>query len=154
MLFHDSPEHFLPLLKEHGISLDKPKASDPNTLLTVIRKFMETSCTDTAPIDGDGDGLYASFGTYGFDKDEPFRVSLTRQFMGQEEEDPCIFQVRTSFSWPSTPETRALGNDDLWSFQMELDDFFRQAEALPGWVWALNTDTAPATTEFSHGCCG
>ena len=52
-------------------------------------------------------------------------------------------QLSCTMYWAPTSETDALGADDLWSFGVDLDQFFAQVRVLPGWAWALAEPRRP-----------
>jgi hypothetical protein len=51
-------------------------------------------------------------------------------------------QLQCTFQFALTDELRAVGEDNLWSFDLTLDAFFEQALALPGFrrIHELGTD--------------
>ncbi len=114
-----------------------------STLLDVFPPFARIPVEDAAPRDEDSDGVLAQFGTQNLRGAREFQVDLTRQFIGPGE-DQVMWQLRCTMCWAPTPETDALGSGELWSFGLDLDQFFAQVRVLPGWAWALAGPSIPA----------
>lgn len=142
MRIAESKQRLLDMLNQHG---DVATAGRASTLLDVFLPFARIPAEDAAPIDEDGDGILAQFGSYDFRGRPEFQVDLTRQFI-EPNEDPVMWQLHCTMYWASTPETDALGSGDLWSFGLDLDQFFAQVRALPGWAWALHS--GPSIPDF------
>jgi hypothetical protein len=130
--------------------LDRAAPADVPTTVEVFRRFAAVPVDDAAPPDEDGDGVLAEFGTFTFGGDREFQVGLTRQFIEAADED-AMWQLHCTFYWTPDAETEALGSDDLWSFDMPLDDFFTEALVLPGWAWALAGVRAPRRLTIGFG---
>ena len=78
----------------------------------------------------DGDGVLAQFGTYDFRGVREFSADLTRQFQESGDQDAPLWQRGCTIYWAPTPENSALASGHLWSFGMDLDDFFAEALTL------------------------
>jgi len=145
MRMAEAQHRLLEMLNNQG-DVSIGRQADP--LLDVLAEFARIPAEDTAPAEEDGDGLLAQFGTYDFRGTREFQVDLTRQFI-EPGEDGEIWQLHCTLFWPATSETDALGSDELWSFGMELDQFFAQARKLPGWAWALQAKATVPDFEVS-----
>ncbi len=124
-------------------------ARNPSVLMKVFERFAAMPANDCAPVDEDGDGVLAQFGTYRVRGTPEFNVDLTRQFIATGDDDAPTWQLSCTFYWDTTPETVALGSGSLWSFDSRLEDFFRNAALLPGWGWALGTNEQPKSLEIT-----
>lgn len=130
----------LALLAASGVNPGHVAASEVATVAAVYRQFASIIVTDVLPPDEDGDGVLAQFGTHDFRGKAAFAADLTRQFMqldGEDEDDTCMWQLSCTIYWKPSTATRRLGAGDLWSFGSDLEDFFDEALAMPGWAWAL-----------------
>ena len=142
MLISQTQGHLESMLHEAGIDYRSPSQLDIKALVTVFAEFAKVGVTDSLPGDEAGDGVLAEFGTYRL-RDEPeFIVTLTRQFLQDFPEVP-MWQLHVTMCWPPSPETDALQSGTLWSFSMELEEFFEKMTTLPGWAWALEHAPAP-----------
>jgi hypothetical protein len=52
-------------------------------------------------------------------------------------------QLHCTFQFAVTEELRALGEANLWSFDLTLDRFFEQALAMPGFRGVRELEVAP-----------
>ncbi|MEV6270916.1 hypothetical protein AB0L64_27385 [Kribbella sp. NPDC051936] len=148
MLIRDAEADLLTMLADGGVTSGPIRSGDVATVVEVFRRFAAIPADDAAPADEDGDGVLAQFGTYTFRDTPEFDTDLTRQFVGQLQEDPPLWQLSCTIHWDPTPETAALAQGNLWSFGVSLDDFFAQAAALPGWAWALGGRASPRDLEI------
>jgi hypothetical protein len=149
MLICEAEAALLSMLADAGVASGPIGSGDVGTIVEVFRRFAAIAADDAAPADEDEDGVLAQFGTYTFRGTPEFDTDLTRQFVGQRQQDPPLWQLSCTVHWDPTPETAALAEGNLWSFGMSLDDFFAQAAALPGWAWALS---GPATARDLEIC--
>jgi hypothetical protein len=67
------------------------------------------------------------YGTHAFGGPKRFQVDLTGQFAKRGEEPP-ICQLSCSLEWSPSPETEAIGSGAMWSFGLELEDFFSKVQ--------------------------
>ncbi|MFI6829190.1 hypothetical protein ACIBG5_18955 [Kribbella sp. NPDC050241] len=149
MLIRDAGAGLLTMMADAGVASRPITSGDVGTIVEVFRRFAAIPADDAAPAHEDGDGVLAQFGTYSFRGTPEFDTDLTRQFIGQQVQDPPIWQLSCTIHWDPTPETAALADGNVWSFGMTLDDFFAQAAALPGWAWALSGTATPQDLEIS-----
>ncbi|MBT2534163.1 hypothetical protein J7E83_18945 [Arthrobacter sp. ISL-48] len=126
-------------------------ALNPGTVMEVFKRFAAIPANDCAPIDEDGDGVLAQFGTCGFRGTQEFNVDLTRQFIEAGEVDAPMWHLSCTFYWDPTPDTVALGSGSMWSFDSALEEFFKNAALLPGWEWAMGADEQPKSLEITLG---
>lgn len=131
------------LLAEVGVTPGAISSADVATIVDVYRRFSVIPADDAAPIAEDGDGVLAQFGTFSFRGNSEFSVDLTRQFVEAGGNDASMWQLECTVHYASSMSNRALASGNLWSFGMELDDFFRRAVNLPGWAWALAGTEGP-----------
>jgi len=149
MLIREAEAGLLTMLADAGVAAGPIRSGDVGTIVEVFRRFAAIPADDAAPADEDGDGVLAQFGTYTFRGTPEFDTGLTRQFVGQREQDPSLWQLSCTVHWDPTPETADLAPGNLWSFGMSLDDFFAQATALPGWALAFKGAATPRDVEIS-----
>jgi len=74
----------------------------------------------------DGDMLLFQWGTYDWDGPDRFSLDVTRQLMwwDEGEDDPQIWQLSISFTFPLTDALRAAGSSNRWCHApAELDGF-------------------------------
>lgn len=130
------------MLREAGVTTGQLGPDAPRRVIDAFREFALTPVTGVARVDEDGDGVLAQFGTDTFSGPRLFRVDLTRQFI-KPGNDPAIWQLSCSMTWPRSPETDVLGAGNLWSFGIDASAFFRQVESLAGFQWALTSAPPP-----------
>ncbi|XVU29964.1 hypothetical protein ACQPZJ_23590 [Actinoplanes sp. CA-054009] len=118
-------------------------AADVPAVVDVFRRFAALPVEDAAPVSEDGDGVLAQFGTFGRRGRREFSADLTRQLIEAGGGDPVVWQLSCTLYWPPSAETGALASGQLWSFGTDLDRFFADVVALPGWAWALKTPAPP-----------
>ena len=121
---------------------------DPEAVVKAFQSFAAIPVSDCAPIDEDGDGVLAQFGTYGLRGTQEFSVDLSRQFI-EAGDDGSIWQLSCTLYWDPTPDTTALGSGSLWSFGTSPEDFFSKAVLLPGWKWALGSSQRPNSRDVT-----
>lgn len=138
------------MLRRAAVSLSQPVEGATAQVLDVIRDFSRVPVAGLAPRDEDGDGVLAQFGTYDFGGPERFRVDLTRQFI-KRGEDPPIWQLSCTLEWSPSPETNAIGSGELWSFGLDLEDFFSEVVRLEGFQWAMTTPRPPQSITLDLG---
>jgi|GEM_PF-3644530 len=146
MLIREAKDRLEQLLADVE-SGERNETPNPEAVLKVFQSFAAIPADDCAPMDEDGDGVLAQFGTYGLRGTQEFSVDLTRQFI-EAGDDGLIWQLSCTLCWDPTPNTTALGNGTLWSFDAEFGDFFRNAALLPGWKWALGTNQKPNSLDI------
>ncbi|MEV7606069.1 hypothetical protein AB0N65_11575 [Paenarthrobacter sp. NPDC089322] len=138
-------------LEQMLANIDVVEGSNTVSLGAVMKAFQSfaaVSASDCAPVDEDGDGILAQFGTYGLRGTQEFSVNLSRQFI-ETGDDGSIWQLSCTFYWDPTPDTTALGSGSLWSFDTSPEDFFRDAALLAGWKWALGTNQRPISLDVT-----
>jgi hypothetical protein len=138
------------MVRRAGVSLTDPAAGSVGQVLDVIRDFSNIPVAGIAPLDEDGDGVLAQFGTYAIDGPRRFEVDLTRQFT-KRGEDPQIWQLSCTLKWLPSPDTDAIGSGEFWSFGLDLEDFFREVARLDAFQWALTTERAPVAITLDLG---
>jgi hypothetical protein len=143
MLIREAGARLMSMLADGGVNPAAVTAADVFTIVEVYRRFAAIPADDAAPVEEDGDGVLAQFGTYDFRGAHEFLADLTRQFLEPGDEDTPMWQLSCTLHWDPSPETEALASGNLWSFGMILDEFFAEAVALPGWTWALGSSQAP-----------
>jgi hypothetical protein len=134
MLSDDALGRLRALLRDAGVNPDSPSADDVQRTWEVIRSFAAEPVEDAEPRDQDGDGILAQYGTYDWGDGEHFELDMTRQFIFADEDGEYshMAQLQCTFEFVPNDELRALGDDNLWSFDLTLDEFFERALALPG----------------------
>lgn len=134
MLSDDALGRLRALLRDAGVNSDSPSADDVQRTWEVIRSFAAEPVEDAEPRDQDGDGILAQYGTYDWGDGEHFELDMTRQFTFADEDGEYshMAQLQCTFEFVPNDELRALGDDNLWSFDLTLDEFFERALALPG----------------------
>ena len=148
MLIREAEADLLTMLADVGVASGPITSGDVGTIVEVFRRFAAVPADEAAPVDEDGDGVLAQFGTYTFRGIPEFDTDLTRQFVGQRKQDPPLWRLSCTIHWDLTPETAALAEGNLWSFGMSPDDFFTRSAALPGWAWALSGTATPRDLEI------
>jgi hypothetical protein len=94
---------------------------NPEAVVKTFQSFAAIPVSDCAPIDEDGDGVLAQFGTYGLRGTQEFSVDLSRQLIEAGDDGPT-WQLSCTLYWDSTPDTTALGSGSLWSFDISPED--------------------------------
>ncbi len=60
-------------------------------------------------------------------------------------------QLNCTFHFAPTDELRAIPARSLWSFGRELDDFFEEALALPGFDFVRTHQLRPTRLDIAYG---
>jgi hypothetical protein len=143
VLIRDSRTHLLSMLAKAGVVMGEVTSGDVRVLVDVVRRFATIPVDDGAPVEDDGDGMLAQFGSFNFRGTPEFSADLTRQLIEAGDEDAPIWQLQCTFYCDRTPATDALADATLWSFGVSIDEFFTQAITLPGWAFAFDGSHAP-----------
>jgi hypothetical protein len=145
MLSDDAPDRLRALLRAAGVNLHSPSADDVQRTWNVMQAFAAEPVEDAEPRDEDGDGILAQYGTYDWGDGEHFELDMTRQFSFADEDGEYshMAQLQCTFQFEPTDELRALGDENLWSFELPLDEFFEQALAMPGFRGIRDLDVTP-----------
>jgi hypothetical protein len=145
MLSDDAPARLRTLLRDAGINLDNPTASDVERTWEVMQDFAAEPVEDAEPREQDGDGILAQYGTYDWGDGEHFELDMTRQFSFTDEDGEYshMAQLHCTFEFEPTDALRALGDANLWSFDLALEEFFERALAMPGFRGIRDLDVAP-----------
>lgn len=100
----------------------------------------------------DGDALLAQYGSYGLCTPKHFQLDMTRQLTFYDGEDyDRMTQLHCTFEFELTDMLTAVGEKSLWSFGMDLDDFFEEALALPGFVAVEQGRLRPVGLDVHYG---
>ena len=140
----------LALLEDAGVAPGPVSGDQIRVLVHVMERFARIPVDDAAPVEVDGDGVLAQYGTHTFRDVPEFEADLTRQLRDVADRDPQTWQLSCTLRWDATEDTDALGAGSLWSFGMPLDAFFVKASSLSGWAWATRTDR-PANLDVAFG---
>ena len=133
--------------------MDRSGPLDVERTWEVMRRFAAEDVEDAAPRDIDGDGILAQYGIYSsFGGGKTFQLDMTRQFMFYDEDDEYdhMSQLNCTFEYAVTDELRALGESNLWSFGLDLDEFFARALALPGFRGVREAGAVPARLDVDY----
>jgi hypothetical protein len=133
------------LIAEAGVDARDPAAADVDRVWDVMRRFAAEPVDDIAPLEEESDGILAQYGTYDWGEGEHFEIEFVRQFAFNDADGEYghMSQLHCQFQFEPTDELRALGSDDLWSFDIPLDVFFDQALALRGFSGVRRLSAAP-----------
>jgi hypothetical protein len=139
MTSEEAEDRLRGLLADAGVDLDTPTAGDVVKTWDVWRRFVLEPVEDVPSEPGDyADGILAQHGVYDWSytgSSEFFELDMTRQFSFYEDDEyDHMAQLHCTFRFEPTDALRALGERNLWSFDMPLDDFFEQALSLPGFA--------------------
>jgi hypothetical protein len=133
-----------------GVDVDAPTAADAPATWDIVLDLARERVTDgnLAGYD-DADMLLAQYGTYNWGQGAFFEVDLTRQFIYvlDDGEQGWMAQLRCAFLYEPTPALRDLGDGNLWSMDLALDEFAAQVRAMPGFQVA----DEPLRLEISLG---
>jgi hypothetical protein len=133
-----------------GVDIDAPKPEDVPVTWDIVLALARERVTDRnlATYD-DADMLLAQYGTYDWGQGAYFEADLTRQFIYtlEDGEQGWMAQLQCAFRYEPTPHLRALGDGNLWSMDLELDDFASKFRALPG----FQVTDRPLRLEISLG---
>lgn len=152
----DSADRLRDLLVEAGVDLEHPTAADVERTWAVWRRFAEEPVEDVPTgvedFDEENDAVLAQHGVYDWGGGEFFELDLTRQlaFFDEDGEHDHYAQLRCTFRFAPTDELRALGEHNLWSFGMPLEDFFARALDLPGFAGVRALAARPATLDIGY----
>ena len=130
MLSDEAADRLRELLREAGVDLDAPTADDVERSWDVMQRFAREGAEDVPAEPGDyDDGILAQYGLW----EGTFELDMTRQFSFYEDgEYDHMAQLSCTFHFAPTDRLRALRDENLWSFDLDLDEFFVHARALPG----------------------
>jgi hypothetical protein len=123
------------LLAQAGVDIEHPMAEDVERTWAVYRHFADEPVEDAEPREEEGDGILAQYGTYSWSPGR-FEVDLTRQLAFTDEDGGYdhMAQLNCTFRFELTDALKAVPSADLWSFGLDLDAFFAQVLALPGFA--------------------
>jgi hypothetical protein len=78
---------------------------------------------------------------------------MTRQFSFADEDGEYshMTQLQCTFQFAVTDELRALGEQNLWSFDLTLNSFFEQALAMPGFRGVRELGVKPLRLVIEYG---
>jgi hypothetical protein len=153
----DASDRLRELLARAGVNLEQPTHADVGRTWDVMRRFAREPADDVPSEPGDyDDGILAQYGVYdwsGTGRSEWFELDMTRQFSFYDEEGEYdhMAQLACTFRFEPTAALRDLGEADLWSFDMDLDAFFDEALAMPGFVGVRNFGVVPASLVIHYG---
>ena len=140
------------MIAEVGVDLDRPTLGDVDRAWEVFRRFALERADDVASEAGDyADGILAQYGIYDWSETQQrefFELDMTRQFAVPAPGQPDLRQVYCTFRFEPTDELRALSEDSLWSFEMELHAFFEQALAMPGFAGTRTSGETPVELDI------
>lgn len=145
MTSDESVDRLKALIAEAGVDAANPQPADVDRVWDVMRRFAAEPVHDIAPLEEESDGILAQYGTYDWGEGEHFEIEFVRQFAfndGDGEYD-YMSQLHCQFLFEPTHELRALGADDLWSFDLALGEFFDQALAMRGFSGVRDLGVAP-----------
>jgi hypothetical protein len=143
---------FLALLDQAGVDPAAPSPDDVPRSWDAMRVLAAEPVEDAGPRDEDGDGLLAQYGSYGLWTPKRFQLDITRQLTFYEgDEYAGMAQLHCTFEYELTDELMAVGEKSFWSFGMELDDFFEQALALPGFAAVQQARLTPIRLDVDYG---
>jgi hypothetical protein len=151
MTSDESLERLLALLAQAGVDLEQPTAADVARTWAVMRAFAAEPVDDAEPAAEDGDGILAQYGVYEWEqRGEHFELDMTRQFTARG--SGAVTQLHCTFRYASSVELRGFGEASMWSFGMELDDFFDEALRMPGFaaVHGLDLDLVPVRLDVEY----
>jgi hypothetical protein len=141
----DAEARLRELLADAGIDPEAPTASDVETVWDVIRHFAQEPAEDAAPREEHGDGILAQYGVYAWDSAPHFELDMTRQFtlLDEHGEYDHMTQLQCTFQFEVTDDLRAIGEENLWSFDLDRNEFFARARDLPGFRHVRETRLKP-----------
>jgi hypothetical protein len=153
MTSDEAPDRLRALLREAGVDLDRPSADDVQTTWQVMRRFAAEPVDDADPREAEGDGILAQYGTYDWGDGEQFELDMTRQFSFSDEDGEYshMAQLQCTFQFEPSDALRALGEANLWSFDLPLDEFFDEALALPGFSGVRDSRAEPLRLVVEYG---
>ena len=137
MLISEALPLLVSMLDDAGVNRSMVNAIDVLTIVKVFQRFAALPLDGAASPEVDGDGVLAQFGTFDSRGKRWFSTDLTRQFVEAGDEDMPMWQLSCTIYWDPNAETEALASGHSWSFGKTLGEFFAEAVALPGWIWAL-----------------
>lgn len=138
------------MLREAGVDLDAPRAEDVPVVWETFQRFAEIEADDAA---AEGEGLLVQYGTYNWGAGKNFELDFTRQFTYEEDgEYAGMAQLHCTLRFKPKRKLRKLGHANLWSFELERDEFYARAVALPGFAFVLAERPQPREIEvfFEH----
>jgi hypothetical protein len=140
------------MVAQVGVDLDRPTLDDVDRTWKVFQRFALEPADDAAAEAGDyRDGILAQYGIYDWSEtqqNEFFELDMTRQFAVPAPGQPDLRQIYCTFRFKPTDELRALGEDSLWSVALELDAFFEQALAMPGFAGTRTSGETPVELDI------
>ena len=153
MLSSEAARRLRTMLRQAGVRRRRLRAVDVELTWHVMRQFADEPVADAAAREDDGDAILAQYGTYDWGRGEHFELDMTRQFSFVEEDGEYshMTQLHCTFRYKPEEQLRALGDGNLWSFGVPLDDFFAQALALPGFHAVREADITPVRLVIDYG---
>ncbi|MCG3132770.1 MAG: hypothetical protein FLDDKLPJ_03636 [Phycisphaerae bacterium] len=124
-----TPDQSEDMLRQRVEALSNPTVE---TLLSQMVAFYVEQRAEGPDIDADGDMLLYQWGVYDWGKGERFELSIVRQFILPEEDEP--YQLHLTMVFPATPELRAIPSGNQWctapSDVARFMEFIRSSTAL------------------------
>jgi hypothetical protein len=145
MTSDEAPDRLRELLRQAGVNIERPTAIDVDRTWAVVRQFAQEPVDDAEPREAEGDGILAQYGVFAWDGPPHFELDMTRQFSFADEDGEYshMTQLQCTFQFAVTDELRALGEANLWSFDLTLGRFFERALAMPGFRGVRELGVAP-----------
>jgi hypothetical protein len=143
------------LVLQAGVDPEHPTREDVERTWAVMRRFASEPVEDVPSEPGDdNDGILAQYGVYDWSLSndaEHFELDMTRQFSFYDEDGEYdhMAQLSCTFRFEPTDDLRALGEANLWSFDMDLGTFFEQALAMRGFAGVRELGATPVALEIS-----
>jgi hypothetical protein len=154
MTSDEAPDRLRELLRDAGVDVERPTHGDVERTWEVIRRFAEERVDDAQALEEGGDGILAQYGIFAWDGPPHFELDMTRQFSFADDDGEYshMTQLQCTFQFAVTDELRALGEDNLWSFDLTLDTFFEKSLAMPGFrgVRDLGVDPLRVVIEYDE----
>ena len=145
------------LVLEADVDPEQPTHEDVERTWAMMRRFAFEPVEDVpSEPGGDDDGILAQYGVYDWSSTgdaEFFELDMTRQFSFYDEDGEYdhMAQLSCTFRFEPTDDLRALGEGNLWSFDMDLGTFFEHALAMPGFAGVRESGAVPVALDISFG---
>ena len=136
------------------LSSGDQKLSDllPADGIDTMLRFYSEQRVEKCEIEDDGDMLLYQCGVYGFgdDQQKTFQISITRQFILSDEDEP--YQLALIFHFEAESNLRNLGEEQQWCNSPEaLDEFEAVIKSTPTYLAVGNRK--PMLAEVMYGGC-
>jgi hypothetical protein len=141
------------MLQGAGVALRQPTAEDVPRAWAVYQQFASSRVDGILGADRDGDGLLVQYGMNDWHDEDGrhFELTFTRQFAHLHDDGEIgLSQLHCTFLYAATPALEAIPSAHLWSFGLDLPEYFAEVTALTGFQQLLSHQVPPTRLDVTY----